>query len=118
MRPDPRDPSDPRGPRALHQLLDQIVFLEVVDAQHVGMDAGQYLVAARTVRRIVERDMGRLSMRDFVTDTLPALQTTAENIFFDGHGHFADLDGSGAAPLARATADGLIDRLRRGVTPG
>ncbi|HSI55948.1 MAG TPA: hypothetical protein VLA16_00230 [Ideonella sp.] len=106
----------PRAPRDMSQLLDQIVFLEEIDAQHVGMHAGRYLAAARSVRRIVERQLGRLSMRDFVTETLPALQTTAENIFFDGHGHFADLDGSGAAMRARAGANDLIARLQRGVT--
>jgi len=102
-----------RAPRDLSQLLDQIVFLEVVDAQQLGMDAQQYFAAARSVRRIVERELGRLSMRDFVSETLPALQTTAENIYFDGHGHFADLDGSGDALLARSTAEDLLQRLRR-----
>ena len=50
-------------------------------------------------------------MTDFVTNVLPTLQTTAENIFFERNRHFADLDGSGCAHAARVTADQLIHRL-------
>ena len=98
-------------PRDMNRLLDEIVFLEVVDAKHAVMNAGKYLMTARSVRRIVERELGALPMTDFVTTVLPTLQTTAENIFFERNRHFADLDGSGNAHDARTTADHLIHRL-------
>ena len=98
-------------PRDMIRLLDEIVFLEVVDAQHAVMNAAKYLTAARSVREIVERELGALPMTDFVTTVLPTLQTTAENFFFERNRHFADLDGSGNAHGARATADQLIRRL-------
>ena len=64
-------------PRDMNRLLDEIVFLEVVDAKHAAMNAGKYLMTARSVRRIVERELGALPMTDFVTTVLPTLQTTA-----------------------------------------
>ena len=98
-------------PRNMNRLLDEIVFLEVVDAKHAVMNARKYLMTARSVRQIVERELGALPMADFVTTVLPTLQTTAENIFFERNRHFADLDGSGDAHVARTTADQLIHRL-------
>ncbi len=95
----------------MKQLRDHIVFLEVVDARHVRMDAEGYLLAARAVRLIVRRELGILTMQAFVSDKLPTLQTTAENIHFDSHGRFADLDGSGQAHRAQAIADSLMRRL-------
>lgn len=97
--------------RDMTRFLDQIVFLEVVDARHVGMNASRYLVAAQSVREIVTRELGTVSMREFVTALLPALQTTAENIFFDAHRRFADLDGRGTARRAQEIADCLLCRL-------
>ena len=98
-------------PRDMNRLLDEIVFLEVVDAKHVAMNARKYLMTARSVREIVERELGALPMTDFVTTVLPTLQTTAENIFFERSRHFADIDGSGDAHSAQAMADHLIRRL-------
>ena len=95
----------------MKQLRDHIVFLEVVDARHVRMDAEGYLLAARAVRLIVRRELGILTMQALVSDKLPTLQTTAENIHFDSHGRFADLDGSGQAHRAQAIADSLMRRL-------
>ena len=95
----------------MKQLRDHIVFLEVVDARHVRMDAAGYLLAARAARLIVRRELGVLTMQAFVSDLLPTLQTTAENIHFDSHGRFADLDGSGQAQRAQAIADSLMRRL-------
>lgn len=97
----------------MKQLRDHIVFLEVVDARHVRMDAAGYLLAARAARLIVRRELGVLTMQAFVSEVLPTLQTTAENIHFDSHRRFADLDGSGQAPLAQAMADRLMRRLVR-----
>ena len=95
------------------RLLDGIVFLEVVDARHVAMNAARYLAAARSVREIVERELGGLDMREFVIAALPTLRTTAENIFFDTHGHFADLDGSGNARRGHEIVESLLQRLAR-----
>jgi hypothetical protein len=95
------------------RLRDQIVFLEACDARQVPMDARAYRAKAGAARRIVERELGGLSMHDFQFPDLPALQTTAENVYFDGRRCFADVDGSGRALVALATADALIARLRR-----
>ena len=46
--------------RDMPKLRDQIVFLEVIDARHVGMNAKKYLLAARSVRTIIERELGGL----------------------------------------------------------
>ncbi|HEY0820150.1 MAG TPA: hypothetical protein VGD46_15295 [Rhizobacter sp.] len=94
------------------RLRDQIVFLEVAERHHVDMNAWRYLWAARTARTIVERELGELHMREFELPQLPALQTTAENIYFESYGCFADLDGSGHAGIARQQAEGLMARLR------
>lgn len=99
--------------RKMTQLREQIVFLEVADARHVGMNAAKYLAAARSVREIIERELGILGMQAFVNTSLPTLQTTAENIYFDSHRRFADLDGSGNAGRAQAMADSLIGHLGR-----
>ena len=106
--------------RNLTQLRDQIVFLEVVEARHVGMNAAKYLQAARLAREIIERDLGSLAMQAFVFDMLPTLQTTAENIYFDSHRRFADLDSSTRAAQAQRLADQLIQRARsqRAAGPG
>jgi hypothetical protein len=98
--------------RYLTQLRDQIVFLEVVDSRHVRMNAAKYLSAARLAREIIERDLGSLGMQAFVFEMLPTLQTTAENVYFDSHRCFADLDGSANAARAQRLADQLIQRAR------
>ncbi len=95
------------------RLRDQLVFLEVADARHAAMDAGSYLSVARAVRQTLERDLAGLPMKAFVSGVLPTLQTTAENIFFDAHRRFADLDGSGRAGHAQAESDRLLRRLQR-----
>jgi hypothetical protein len=94
------------------RLLDQIVFLEAADAHHVSMDAMHYLATARSARKIVEFELGAVAMRDFQFPELHSLQTTAENVYFDGRRRFADLDGTGRAFVAQALADALIDRAR------
>lgn len=97
--------------REQNRLRDQIVFLEVADQHHVRMNATRYLVAARTAREIIERELGEVQMSEFAIAELPTLQTTAENIYFETYGCFADLDGSGHAGIALAQADSLLDRL-------
>ncbi len=94
------------------RLRDQIVFLEVADGHHVKMNAWRYLWAARTARVIVERELGEVRMREFALPALPTLQTTAENIYFESYGCFADLDGSGHAGVAKQLTAQLLDRVR------
>ena len=94
------------------RMKRQIVCLEMTDSRHVAMDAGAYMRAARELREAIQREFGQLSMRDFVDDSLPSVQTTSENVFFDRHRCFADLDGSGSAAIAQALADALLRRLR------
>ncbi len=95
------------------QLRDQIVCLEVLEAREGHIDARRYFHAARALRQTVARDLGALPMQAFMSETLPTLQTTAENIYFDGHRRFADLDGNGLARLAQALSDDLLQRLQR-----
>jgi hypothetical protein len=98
--------------RSLPLLRQQIVFLEVTDAHCVDMNPQRYQAAARSARAIVERELGGLAMKDFQLPGAPALQTTAENIYFETYGHFADLDGSGYATTAKTLASELIARAR------
>lgn len=95
------------------RISNQIVCLEVTDGRHVAMDAGAYLHAARELREAIRHELGELPMRAFLNRALPSLQTTAENVFFDHHRRFADLDGSGGAGLAQALSDAMLLRLRR-----
>ena len=95
------------------RIINQLAWLEVTDARHVAMDAGAYRRAARELREAIRRELSELPMRAFLIRTLPSLQTTAENVFFDNHRRFADLDGSGCAGLAQALTDRLLQRLRR-----
>ena len=95
------------------RLSNQIVCLEVSDGRHVAMDAGAYLSAARELREAIQLEFGELPMRAFLIRALPSVQTTAANVFFDHHGRFADLDGSGSAGLAQALTHQMLQRLRR-----
>ena len=52
-------------------------------------------------------------MHAFLIRALPALQTTAENVYFDHHRRFADLDGSGNAGRVQSLTDALLRRLQR-----
>lgn len=95
------------------RLRDQLVYVEWIDARRVHPDASGYLQAARALREAVMNDLATLPMRDFVHGDLPALQTIAQNVFFETRGRFADLDGSGSAVRAAEMADALLDRLAR-----
>ncbi|MDQ2778375.1 MAG: hypothetical protein M3Y32_02325 [Pseudomonadota bacterium] len=100
---------NPQMPR----LRNEIVMLEILEAHKVEMDATEYRTAARNVRHIVEHHWGALAMEQFVCSTVPALQTIAENVYFDHHRRFADLDGSRHALQAQAIADQLLHTLCR-----
>ncbi len=95
------------------RISNQIVCLEVTDGRHVAMDAGAYLRAARELREAIRLELGALPMRAFLIRALPSVQTTAENVFFDHHRCFADVDGSGSAGLAQTLTHRLLQRLRR-----
>lgn len=96
------------------RLRNEIVMLEILEAHKVEMDAAEYRSAARNVRHIVEHHLGALAMQQFVTTTVPALQTIAENVYFDHHRRFADLDGTARAMQAQDIADRLLLTLSRG----
>jgi hypothetical protein len=80
----------------LERLRDVLVALDVADGHHRPMGADEYLAAAQTARQLVREELGCLSIGDF-SSTLGALQTLAENIYFDAYGQLADADGSGDA---------------------
>lgn len=94
-------------------LREHLVFIEAADSRQLPMDARAYQRAARTLRRAVERDLASLPMSAFVHDDLPALQTLAQNVFFESRGRFADLDGSGEARRAAEFAHTFLSYLRR-----
>ena len=112
LRLDPR-PESPVMALDKFRLSSQIVCLEVTDGRHVAMDAAAYLRAARELRESIRLEFGALPMRAFLIRELPSVQTTAENVFFDHHRRFADLDGSGSACLAQTLTNGVLERLRR-----
>ena len=93
------------------RLQNQIVFLEASDAHHLRMNAKKYLHAARSVRDILERELGDVDMSEFAFSGVAALQTTAENVYFDHYRRFANIDGSGHANRAQREADRLLARL-------
>lgn len=95
------------------RLRDHIIYLEASDARRLRMNAREYQTTAREVARVVRCELGDLPMQAFANETLTALETTAQNVFFDGHGRFADLDGSGNALRAQAIGHLLFARLRR-----
>ena len=69
-----------------------------------------YRKAAQRAQAMTREEMGLLPIGDFA-GPVNALQTFAENIFFGINGCFADLDGSGRAPVAVPVARELIGRL-------
>ena len=109
------DPGPERPAMALDKLRlsNQIVRLEVTDGRYAAMDADAYLRAARELRETIRRECGELPMGAFLIRELPSVQTIAENVFFDHHRRFADLDGSGGAAVAQALTDGMLQQLRR-----
>ncbi len=107
-------------------LRDQVVALELFEAHHgtadptgpvgwAALDADGYRTAARSVRSIIERHLTEVPMQRFASETVPTLQTIAENVFFDRHGRLPDA-GSGPGDASRCTAGSaksIADRLLR-----
>jgi hypothetical protein len=94
----------------IKQLRDLVVALDRADRNLAPMTPEAYREAARRALRMTREEMGLLPIGDFA-GPVNALQTFAENIFFGINGCFADLDGSGRAPVAVPVARELIDRL-------
>ena len=94
----------------IKQLRDLVVALDRADRNLAPMTPEAYRGAARRALQMTRDEMGLLPIGDFA-GPVNALQTFAENIFFAFNGCFADLDGSGRAPIAVPVAGALLDRL-------
>jgi hypothetical protein len=94
----------------IKQLRDLVVALDRADRNIEAMSPVAYQQAARTALTLTNEEMGLLPIGDFA-GPVSALQNMAENIFFALHGCFADLDGSGRAPLATVAARALLARV-------
>lgn len=95
------------------RLRKQLVYLECVDLQQVHPDPRDYQRAAHALRQAVLNELAGVPMQEFVHDDLPALQTIAQNVFFETRGRFADLDGSGASQRAADAATALFNRMAK-----
>jgi hypothetical protein len=94
----------------IKQLRDLVVALDRADRNLTPMTPEAYREAARRALRMTREEMGLLPIGDFA-GPVNSLQTFAENIFFGINGCFADLDGSGRAPVAVPVTRELLDRL-------
>ena len=94
----------------IKQLRDLVVALDRADRKLAPMTPEAYRKAAQRAQAMTREEMGLLPIGDFA-GPVNALQTFAENIFFGINGCFADLDGSGRAPVAVPVARELIGRL-------
>ncbi len=95
----------------IKQLRDLVVALDRADRNIETMDAEAYRAAARKALSLTQGEMGLLPIGDFA-GPVNALQSMAENIFFRINGCFADLDGTGRAPVALTATKALLERLR------
>ena len=95
----------------IKQLRDLVVALDRADRNQQQLDPETYRAAAKAAFSLTKQEMGLLPMADFA-GPVNALQNMAENIYFGINGCFADLDGSGRAPVAATTAKALVGRMR------
>jgi len=95
----------------IKQLRDLVVALDRADRNLEPMAPDAYQAAARTALTLTNEEMGLLPIGDFA-GPISALQNMAENIFFGINGCFADLDGTGRAPVALTSTRSLLRRLR------
>jgi hypothetical protein len=95
----------------IKQLRDLVVALDRADRNIEPMAPDVYQAAARTALTLTNEEMGLLPIGDFA-GPVSALQSMAENIFFGINGCFADLDGTGRAPVALTATRSLLKRLR------
>ena len=101
----------------IKQLRDLVVALDRADRNIEPMAPDAYQTAARTALTLTNEEMGLLPIGDFA-GPVSALQNMAENIFFGINGCFADLDGTGRAPVALTSTRSLLRRLRTTTSPG
>jgi hypothetical protein len=95
------------------RLREQLVYLECVDAHYLQLDARGYQRAAHALRQAVLTELSAVPMQEFVHGDLPALQTIAQNVFFETRGRFADLDGSSSTRRVAEVASALFNRLMK-----
>ena len=95
----------------IKQLRDLVVGLDRVDRNFDAPDPGVYQAAARMALSLTNQEMGLLPIGDFA-GPINALQNLAENLYFVSNGCFADLDGTGRAPVALTSTTALLGRLR------
>jgi hypothetical protein len=95
----------------IKQLRDLVVALDRADRNIEPMTPDAYQAAARTALTLTNEEMGLLPIADFA-GPVSALQSMAENIFFRINGCFADIDGTGRAPVALSATRALLRRLR------
>ena len=96
--------------RRIKELRDLVVALDRADRNLAPMTPEAYRAAAVKAQKMTREEMGLLPIGDFA-GPVNSLQTFAENIFFGINGCFADLDGSGRAPVAVPVARELLGRL-------
>lgn len=95
----------------MKQLRDLVVALDRADRNLGRLSPEAYRMASQRALSLTHGEMGLLPMGDFA-GPVNALQTLAENLFFGVNGCFADLDGSGRAPMAQVLSGALLGRLR------
>ena len=95
----------------IKQLRDLVVALDRADRNQQQLDPDTYRAAAKAAFSLTKQEMGLLPMSDFA-GPVNALQNMAENIYFAINGCFADLDGSGRAPMAATAGKTLLGRMR------
>ena len=95
----------------IKQLRDLVVALDRADRNIEPMPPEAYQAAAKTALLLTGEEMGLLPIGDFA-GPVGALQSMAENIFFGINGCFADLDGTGRAPVALTATTALLKRIR------
>jgi len=91
-------------------LREQLVLVEMTDALQLRIDARRYQTAAREIRLTLRDELGALPMHVFASELLPALQTTAQNNYFERHRRFAETDGGVSAAQAQRLADACLHR--------
>lgn len=96
--------------KRIKELRDLVVALDRADRNQASMTPDAYREAARRAQAMTREEMGLLPIGDFA-GPVNSLQTFAENIFFGINGCFADLDGSGRAPVAAPVTRELLGRM-------
>lgn len=98
-------------PCTRQHLQDAIVTLELMDDGQARCSPEAYRCAAATARALVWSELRRVPVQEFAA-TFDALQVTAENLYFESRGHFAEMGGSGLARQALVACQALLHRLR------